>query len=251
MESSEVAVNTEELELRASELAKATKERGMGMLDGKFPAGLFKKLDRPPDTGQSLIGYFVQGEKLPNHDVILFRPRDQEFLNSEVRNGIYPSHKQFWIVNKYIPPMKNEPVIERKTIKMKTWRGLRSKTITRDETVFKPTNIPLDYHGKRGESDWIQYDYYMPAALVFDQRPNVYVDMAIVVPPDLATQIDKQVAKNVYFPDAFFEALCSEFIGPDALQHIRRRPSTELEVVDNRLLLPTRLLRPYPEPIPY
>mgnify|MGYP001585339317 CR=1 FL=1 len=239
MEGKEGSIESKELKLKAEELAKQTRQRGMGMLEGKLPGNL----------SFSYTGHFIQGEYPKDPPVNLIRSRQSEFLNSDLTLEVKPN-KQFWIIRPYAPPMENKTVIETSEIRKKTLFGLRSVTITKENPVLKPTNTPLSYNGKHGNTDWVEYNYYMPVIHV-DTRPGVYVSMGIAVPPDLAKQIDEEVAKNVYFPDAFLKALYPGYVGPNFQKHITRIPAKELKVIDNRPQLRTEVLHPYPHPIPY
>lgn len=121
---------------------------------------------------------------------------------------------------------------------------------------MRPTDTLCSYNGKHGESDWIQYDYFMPVDNTdYLDRRRLNVTMSIVVPPDIAVQIDEQVNKNVYFPDTFFKALYPNTVAPTDLMHdIKREEATQLQIVDFRQKPYKRYekdVRKYPQPIPY
>lgn len=246
MESNEApkvpGVENKELEQKARELAIATKEKGMGMLFGKFP---FRLLPANTNTLRqkefTTLGKFIQGEEGASL-VSCKTPVDLQQINPE---------RQIWIRNKYIPPMEKVMVDEVQEIKGKRL-GILPKTDRISKKVLKPTNNPVTYHGKKGEFDWVQFDYYMPAYHALDIRPGTYVNMSIAVPSDIAEQIDEQVKKNVYFPDAFFKALYPGYIGPDKKQNITRPQAKELQIIDNGSKggYKSEILQ-YPQPIPF
>ena len=77
------------------------------------------------------------------------------------------------------------------------------------------------------------------------------LSMSIAVPPDIASKIDAEVEKDVYFPDAFLKALYPGLIGPDNLDDIKRLQTEELQVLDTTVKPLRSEIRKYPQPIPY
>jgi len=246
-----------EMQLKAAELATATRGKGMGVLMGKFAPRFFPK-NSSLVGGYSYIGKFIQDEQIPDNS-----PAPSLISWSEVpgprgttdTSGINHPYRQRWMKKQYVPPIQ---VIRKRQIKetpreVKFLGGLITKThIDRKPVTVKiPTDTPITYHGKKGEKDWIRYDYRMIIEYPYDARSGTMVNMSVAVPPDIAIQIDEQVTRNVYFPDAFFKALYPGYIGPDAKQDVKRREATELEVIDLVGKPPTRELRKYTQPIPY
>lgn len=252
------SLENKELSIKAAELAKATREKGMGVLMGKFSPRFFPK--HPSFVGGfSYIGKFIQNEEIPfntpGEGAGLINWHDIPNQGRSEQSRINYLHRQRWMKSKYMPRMKvvKEQQIEERPRKVKFLGGLITKTYIdrKSVTVRKPTNIPITYHGKKGEGDWIQYDYRMIIEYPYDTRSGTFVNMSVAVPPDIANQIDDQVAKNIYFPDAFFKALYPGYIGPDAKQDVKRIQATELEVIDLLGKPPKSEIRKYPQPIPY
>lgn len=286
MESSETPkdgkIENKELQLKAIELARATREKGMGGLHGKFSPQIQDRLMAPPGkvgdqfSGLTSIGHFIQGESIPEADRSMLMIGGKTPYINNIDNYHYsphvecPDNRQIWVASPYFPPM--EVKRERKPIEKerKMLFGLKNKKVIEgDRTERIPTDIPITYHGKKGEPDWTLYEYYMIINYPYDTRPQIPVIMSIAVPPDLATQIDQQVKDDVYFPDAFFKALYPNTIGPDANKDITRKQATELNVVNLRgksyytrdnlralyrhsaPYLREGEIRKYPQPIPY
>lgn len=223
--------NAENKELRqkATELAETTRRRGAGGIYGRFPTRLVPILDLYRAIEFTTTGGFIQGEA--NGNFLWFSVEGTPY---ELRQK--NDNRQIWTKSKYVPPT------EEVTQELKMLFGL--------VTVRKKTNRPYTYHGKQGGFNWVRFDYYM-AVHDPDGRGGSYVNMMIAVPPDLARQIDEQVERNIYFPDAFFKALYPGYIGPDKQQYITRIPSKELQVVDLTGKNQKSKMLQYPQPIPY
>lgn len=231
-----LTAGNKELMQKATELAKLTREEGIGCLTGKFP------VKTTADTGAlpfDYAGEFFQGEKESGG---LIPPTTPIYLMQ--RDGL--KHRQVWSVSEYTPPMTEKPVEE--VVKRKEKRfGILPKTHTEIRRRWVKTDIPKTYKGKKGESDWVRFGYYMPILCEYDGRPGIYIDMSVAVPPAIASQIEEQVAKNVYFPNAFFKSLYPEYIGTDTDRHIKIIPANELEIVDLRKGKNKSEVRPYPQ----
>lgn len=126
-----------ELEQKAAELAKLTREKGMGIPFGKFPRRLLRD---PSDLGfVTSTGDFIQGEAWDD-------PRDMSlpkmYLSTMIAEqtpiglrqrlgmiGAGYEHIQLWIASNYEPPV--EIVTERMTkeYQKKELFGFRKKTV--------------------------------------------------------------------------------------------------------------------------
>ncbi len=252
-----------ELEQKASELAQATRENGIvNMFLGQRVSR-----ESPPPVASFIRGVNVDNfsrkkaglswisesegalfDMLPPHNFISGDRYGYRTLGEETQDN---THRQIWKIARYTPPMRGDWV--EKTIEVKTKRfGFIPKTERHVERDFQLSNEPLSYDGKRGESDWTQYDYYMPRYDKGDHRrggqPSI---LSIAVPPNIATQIDEEVAKNIYFPDAFLKALHPGYIGSNIDQNLKRFPTTELQIVDCRSKTEKDSILKYPQPLPY
>src|SRR3989344_6595578 len=210
------------------------------MLRGKFPERLLPQSKHPINFTD--IGHFLQGEETGKN--LLIEDRMPEGLP---RDDYRFYHRQVWLVDKYVPPMTVEEIDKVVEIKGRRF-GILPKTDRAIEKEWVSTNTPKTYKGKKGKPNWIQFDYCMHIIHKYDLRRNI-VAMVIVVPPDISSQIEEQVAKNVYFPDAFFKALYPGYIGPDIETDIKRKQATELEIVDLRKGKYNKEVRPYPQPL--
>lgn len=203
-----------ELELKAAELAEATRKKGMGTITGKFPRNLLR--NRGGWTSYTNIGNFIQGDaETTEHHLNL-----TQIINHTGQSEINRSN-QIWRVHNYNPHKSNGEI--------------------------------RSYNGKHGEKDWTQYDYFMVSARGYDTpgRPNPDLIMSIAVPPEIATQIDEQVKKNVYFPDVFLKALYPDYMGDNVETHIKRAPATRIVMNDLRQKPNKTQVIKYPQPIPY
>lgn len=229
------------LERRAKELAQATRQRGMGMLAGKFsPAAIPQELVVPGIGWYDALG-FIQGEETQTRrqvetlgDLIWTKipdSRDPASIDS------FKSNRQYLVANRYTPPVI-------KTVR-EVKKGWFKKEKVTDET-------PRTYNGKRGESNWIQFSYRMPVVHQ-DTRPGVAVEMLIAIPPDIGEQISEEIMNNSYFPDAFFQALYPGKVGPDSNKSITRQRATEIWMLDRRTNSQNAqwMISAYPEPIKY
>ena len=232
-------LQNKELEIKAKDLAKATREKGMGMLHGKFPERLLGL-----QTGKNeftSIGGFIQGEDALSGLMFPDTP-------SELMQLFGYAHRQIWSINDYIPRMEETEIDKIEEIKGKKF-GILPKTDRIVRKVWVQTNNPKTFHGKKGESDWVQFTYYIPTVHKYDGRPGIFVQMSVVVPPNIASQIEQEVEKNVYFPDAFFNALYPGYLGPDIATNIKMVKPTELQIADRRKGKYKNEVRPYPQPL--
>lgn len=53
-----------------------------------------------------------------------------------------------------------------------------------------------------------------------DENQRPYVNMIVVVHPDIASEIDEQVTNSIYFPYAFFKKLYPDYVRSDSSQNI-------------------------------
>jgi hypothetical protein len=246
-------VQDKELEQKAAELARETKRKGMGYIFGKFPPRV-----SPPNTvgGFTHTGFFIQGEDIPYID-----PATRMLIWGHFGTAIYPIKtgamsgiqpnvgRPIWNTRNYVPTKDRKREVQTLERKEKKWLGLRTEIVKEQKVVRVPTDTLTNYHGKHGESDWIRYEYATGLFnYPYDSRP-AFVMMTVVVPPDLAVQIDEQVEKNVYFPDAFFQAIYPGYVGQDTHKDIRRKPAKELEIINDRTGV--KKVVQYPHPIPY
>lgn len=209
--------------VKAVELARLTREQGMGILMGKFPKTIVQATD---GKGFMFIKGFIKGEEVrtknpwtaetdsifKNMAAVATFPRDL--------TSITETHRQTLVVTRYSPPTH--------TITRQEGGFLRKKTITEKQ---------LDsYNGKHGEDGWIHYVYIQPEDPCFDfaRRPGTELDLHITVPPDIAKEIDTQVNADPYFIDNYQKALYPDLIGDNPETHVKRTPATELLVVDYR-----------------
>lgn len=241
---------SEDEELKARELAQSTRLEGLGGLAGKFPQRLLQNQEKWGVW--AFIEYFIKGEDIPQNDHatgIIIKRHTPQHLMHKIEN----EYRQVWTKSQYVPPMEATLKQEFTDRKIKTFFGLITKTTKEPELVRKTTDTPITYHGKKGENDWTQYDYYMPVDNSYDINNHWgnFVNMSIAVPPNLAVKINKEVEENIYFPDAFFKALYPGHIGQDTKENIKRIQATELLVVDLIEKPPTSEIRKYPQPIPY
>lgn len=262
----EVGYENKELQKKAEELAKETRERGMGLLHACFT---YRNGGR---EGYNIKGYFIKGDEVP----------DGSYNFSFMNNGILiaelePMHysdikeSETWAKSKYRVPM--EVITEKTAVEVPKKRevqvrvkrkffGYRTESRIeeyKDKEIIDRevrTNNPLAYKGKRGDFDWIQYDYsFMTNAGGRDGQAF----MSIAVPPDVARQIDEQVGNNVYFPDVFFKALYPTFqSNGNGDAYLRRLPSKGLRVIDlvknpfnpkTDLIDQKGVVRLYPQPL--
>ncbi len=231
----------EDFASRVGELARATKERGMGQIFGyifsveqtpygAYPGrGFILGLD-VRESDQDVTRYKRLRELLPHS------PRIPEDL--EERWWYDHRNRQGWFVHNYRPP----------TNKWQTKEGgslfRRSKIIDHEE--------PITYDGKHGERDWVQYTYF---AHIIDQsqRPGAPLYLNVAVPPDIAREIDRMASENIYFPDEYLKALFPDIIGNDPRRKVKRYPANELMTIDLRAdsTNPKISVLSYPEPIPF
>lgn len=242
-------VQDKELEQKAAELAKATREKGMGYIYGKFPPRV-----RPPG-GFTHTGNFIQGEDIPSSDraTLMFTYGNLGTASypiyASAMSGLQPNvGRPIWNTRNFVPP--EEYVYVREPITRERRKPFfRVEKYQDTRRVKKLTGNLFNYHGKHGEPDWVRYDYIMGLFnYPYDSRP-AFVMMTVAVPPDLSVQIDEQVERNVYFPDAFFKALYPGYVGQDTHKDIRRKPAKEIEIVDDRT--GSKKIVQYPQPIPY
>lgn len=78
----------------------------------------------------------------------------------------------------------------------------------------------------------ITYDMYTESP--YETRPGVGVMLNVVVPNELANQINAAVRENPNFADAYFKAIFPDVVGQDGLTRIRRKRATELLILDQR-----------------
>jgi len=187
-----------ETEKNAGELAKVSREQGFGQL-----YGLVYPIDKTPGVGGYPGMGFVKGKDIigSNTDYreltgVLKPSNPWEFINSYDQ-----TFRQAWIANKYHPT---------------------SNFMTKS------------FQGEHPEGDWTQFTYVMPTETPHETRPGVDVQLNVVVPPEIAKQIDKAIAEDPLFADAYFKALFPGAVGEDGGTHIKRVRATELVVVDRR-----------------
>lgn len=234
-------VENKELEIKASELAKETRQNGMG----EIYISQRRIKGSPPH-----VHSFIQGEE--TIEEALARTALDHILPYHIQKHLLKNaeHRQIWMISEYVPPMEEVRVRKIREIKRKKF-GFIPQTDRIVEKAWQPTDTPLTYHGKKGEPDWIQFDYYMPLHVEGERRHGSFVIMSIAVPPHVATKIDEQVSSNVYFPDAFFKALYPEYVGPDITKDLKRIQATELQIEDRRKGKDRTQMLSYPQPIPY
>lgn len=258
-----ISIENQELERRASELAIVVKRNGMVNMF------LGQRLSRqsPPPVASFIQGVDVDSssrkkaglpwvseengalsDMLPPHDST---SRDHYGYQTLAPATQRSTHRQIWKIAGYAPPMRKDWID--KTIEVKTKRfGFIPKTERHVERGWQSSNEPLSYDGKRGGSDWTQYDYYMPRYDKGDDRiggqPSV---LSIAVPPNIAAQIDEEVAKDVYFPDALLKALYPDYVGSNIDQNLKRFQATELRIVDCRSKPEKDSVQKYSQPLPY
>ncbi len=230
----------QELSIRASELARITRERGMGILSGKFPPNM----SSVTWLGLSISTQgFIQGEEVqveggdPPISHFAFRRLITAGAPGELRRtGL--TYRQEWVASRYLPPVDVYTRRERSGL-------FGSKTI-RTEAI-------RGYHGKHGETGWLEYEYFQYEDPLYDKghRPGVILTLSVMVPPDIAAEIDSQVLADPYFPNAYQSALYPDLIGGDVKTHVRRLPARELLVVDCRDNPKNTQgqLRQYPQPL--
>lgn len=242
-------VQDEELERKAAELAKATREQGLGNLFGKFPPRV------SPPGGFRGTGDFIQGENIPSNDRATLMFQYGHFgtasypIYASAMSGTQPNvDRPIWNTRNYVP-LKEYVYINEPITRERRKSFFRVEKYQDTKRVKKFTGNLFNYHGKHGEPDWVRYDYIMGLFnYPYDSRP-AFVMMTVAVPPDLAVQIDEQVDKNAYFPDAFFQAVYPGYVGQDTHKDIRRKPAKEIEIVDDRT--GSKKIVQYPQPIPY
>lgn len=250
MESSEGInpIENRELQLKASELAKVTREKGMGHIYGKFPLRFIKPYALRSYTW---IGQFIQGEaETAEKHIDLSSMIRYRSANDELHTDY-----QIWRVSNYVPFTKILTVKEPRERTVPRHFGpfkLEGRKQTYYETVRKPTDEIITYKGKHGERGWTQYDYCMSGHPLRDPgRGAQALVMSIVVPPEVAAQIDEQINNNIYFPDALFKALYPDYVGSNVETHIKRVPATQITIVDSRQKPNKIETKKYPQPIPY
>lgn len=236
---------SEPLAQLAEEVAKRTREEGMGMLHGKFPPNIAQ----PGKVGVfTSVHGFIQGtENIQDIDegsnfwrMLSARTGDKN-LPYEVWYPYTQINRQVWTASEFHPP----------TI----WE----KKVTSGRFPFKRTEIRnerYDYKGKIGPIEGVQYDYFMPVGRIYDigNRPGVFVNLTVVVPPEIASKIDAiDLQKHPEFPDLYMKSLYPGFIGSDTKTQIHREQAIELFVRDWRKNPDPKagIVIPYPKPIPY
>lgn len=122
-ESTGQSPENKELQLKAAELAKETREQGMGILEGIFPPAYLNKLGQEAMLKVVFVSAFIKGEDLPAGPVELIKRKDPDsFLTrSFLRRGQRQRNRQVWLVSQYQPP------------------------------ITRPIDTPFSYHGKHGE----------------------------------------------------------------------------------------------------
>lgn len=214
-------------EQRVAELARTTKREGMGQL-----CGMTYPLDRKTQGPGYYPGMgFIKGETIdgdPQKYRELFEVVGGSTPQHEIRNPYENKNRQVWTTKEY-KATKTE--IRHERVKGGLF-GLGEKTVTHSEERVK------SFRGKggelRGENGWRQYTYDMLTETPFDTRPGVSVQMNVAVPPELAQKIDREVEMNAMFPDRYFKALFPGAVGKNGETHIKRKPATELAIVDLR-----------------
>lgn len=252
-----------ELEQKASELARAIKENGIvnmflgqrlsresppivaSFIQGVSVDQLSRKKAGSPWVNET---YGMLSDMLPPHDFTSRSPYGYRILGPGTQRD---TNRQIWKIAKYAPPIRQDWV--EKTVDVKTKRfGFIPKTERHVEGMFQPSKDPLSYDGKRGESDWTQYDYYMPRYDKGDDRTDGQsAVLSVAVPPHIATQIDAEVTRDSYFPDALLKALYPGYVGSDIDRNLKRFPATELQVADCRTKPEKSNVLEYPQPLPY
>lgn len=247
-ESTGQSTENKELQLKSAELAKATREKGMGILSGNFPVEYSKKIGAP-FGGQYLGGGFIQGEE--GTGFLIGRRLPYGLLHARGQE-----RRQVWMASQYVPPRETEEVEEMQDVqKTSKFLGIRrARTVREPRKVSRETGRLRSHNGKHGENDWIQYDYLMKVSNAYDAGRRIgYVNMSIAVPPEIARQIDDQVQKNPYFPDQYFQKLYPDLeVGKeDTSRQLMRLEATEIEIIDERQRPRKQEVRKYPQPIPY
>lgn len=90
----------------------------------------------------------------------------------------------------------------------------------------------MEQYGPDNTMQKITYDMYTETP--FDTRPGVSVMLNVVVPTEIANQINTAVRENPDFADAYFKAIFPGVVGEDGSTHIRRKQATELLILDQR-----------------
>lgn len=222
----------------AIEIARRTRAEGMGALHGylwhvtdEVSAGSFT-------AKRFLLGEEIESKDLSDGERNVFdhmlsqvAPPDsfQKYRMSEP-DALY---NQCWMAAPYAVPGFEE-VETRGFIRKKTTKS------------FKPYEI----HGKKGEQGWVSYAYFMLSRP--NNRPGESISLFVVVPHDIAQEIDKQVETDPLFPDKYFQALYPGLVGPDPKKNICRARSDKLVILDKRNgINPEPVVRQYPVPIEY
>lgn len=224
-----------ELDGRVTELAIQTKEKGIGQI---FGYALPIEVGGTGHMGFQNGPGFALGENVSSiqakdtlQNVI---PNSYSTVHDLVGDERYEDNpKQVWLSEKFTPPAKRWET--------KSGGLLRKKVETHEEVVT--------FNGKHGAGDWIMYSYYIPTVNK-TSRGGDFVQLTVVVPPELAIRIDGALEEDVYFPDKYFRSLFPNVIGRDDKNSMVRRSTTKLLVV-NRRENPQNNgeLRNYPQPI--
>lgn len=235
-------------EQRIAELARVTRQEGMGQLYGHT---------YPFDKAVGSTGYypgmgFIKGESVVgNYDkykelfevVGAAQAPQHEVFDPYVNKG-----RQVWVIAGDYRATKTE--IWQKRVKGGLF-GLGEKIVTHEEQKTR------SYKGERGElhgeNGWRSYSYFMLTENPGDVRVGVGTMMNIVVPPEIAQKIDKEVEADPMFPDRYFKALFPGVVGENPNTYIKRKEATEIAVVDLRKDPAGRTgeVRPYSQPIKY
>ena len=258
-------VESKELEQKAQKLAEVTRQNGIVNMF------LGQRLSRntPPPVDSFIQGVAVdissrRKKTVPSwiwigeeagalFDMLPFSDMhgDRYGYQALASPTAYKTDCQIWTMARYVPPMKKELVDEVKEVKTKRL-GFIPKTEKHIEKVLRTSNEPLSYDGRKGEPNWTRYNYYMRRYDKGEDRQGGSLSvLSVAVPPHIAAQIDDEVAKNVYFPDAFLKALYPEYIGPDLNKNLKRFPTTELRIVDCRSKPEKDSVLKYSQPLPY
>ena len=227
---------------KATELARLTREQGMGLLMGKFPKAMVQAAD---GEGFIFIKGFIKGEEVKTKNPWT---TETDFSFKQIATAApFPrdltstaeTHRQTLVITRYSPPAH--------TTTRQEGGFLRKKRITEEQID--------SYNGKHGENGWIQYVYIQPEDPCFDfsRRPGTELHLHVTVPPDIAKEIDAQVNANPYFVDTYQKALYPDLIGENPETHVKRIPAAELLVVDCRENPKNTqgTIIPYPQPLPY
>lgn len=203
----------DEIKLKARELAKATRERGMGVLDGQFPKEYSeeKKLEN-------------QKQRLGFSKAIELNPKESFWLRDNLQYELYEKvvpGEHVWISSTKVPkqPYRENPL-------------LNSNFDGWTKFIYR---MPIEQ----------VYDK--------SKRHGTVMRLYVFVPPEVAAEIDEALAQNPLFPNEYFQALYPDLIGLNTDTHLKRLPATKLVKIDYRTSpdKPQETVVEYPKPIQY